>query len=84
MSGCSGVPPVGITDKTFELTKLREAGLGVSAYMAESKARGLGMIVSYSNFVNGWNPDGSVCDRGDHRGRGGVMEVILDEWLTCW
>ena len=92
MRWCSAC--IGITDKTFELTgpymlqsceavtELRET-LGVTGYMDEAKARGHNLLVSYSDFVNGLNPGGSMCGRGDHRRRGGVMEAILEEWLTC-
>ena len=86
---------VGITDESFELTgphvlqsceavtELRET-LGVKSFTDESKARGHSLLVAYSDYVNGSNPDGSTCNRGEHRRRGGVMEAILEEWLSCW
>ena len=42
------------------------------------------VLADLLELLNGMNPDGSMCDRGDHRRRGGVMEAILEEWLTCW
>ena len=53
-------------------------------FMDEAKARGHSLLVAYSDYVNGSNPDGSTCNRGEHRRRGGVMEAILEEWLSCW